>query len=366
MSEVWSAEDAGVLLEAFHQQVPPRPERPPTFMEISGYPHYENVCSNILAFFFDPSEPHGFGTLFLDALAQVGGIEDPDRTIGVNVEVAREESTSSGNRIDLLIKSDSHVILIENKIFHEIANPLEDYIRHAKSHYKQLESHLFLLTLKPSGDVGRFKNVTYEHLVAQIRTLLGDYLAHADTRYLTFMLDFLNTLDHLREGRELNEKLAEFLAKDDNLAKARHFFKEIDRFKDELRKTVSDLGNNLNDIASDERVSQGKWRDRHALADILYHDIKHSKFPDSKIVLNAKIDPLGWSFETFVRKESPDTQGGLRNLLEELEIEYEDGYRIPLQKRFEYTMELQEVAGFIRDVVTKIKHSSGRVAYKPG
>lgn len=128
MSEEWSAEAAGALLEAFLQQVPPRPERRPTFMEISGYPHYENVCSNILVFFFDPSEPHGLGTLFLDALASIGCIKEPDWSTGADIQVDREVVTSSGNRIDLLIKSHSHAILIENKIFAGTDyNPLGDY-----------------------------------------------------------------------------------------------------------------------------------------------------------------------------------------------------------------------------------------------
>ena len=48
MYHEWDADAAQTLLEEFNRQVPPRPERPPTFMEISGYPHCENVCSNIL------------------------------------------------------------------------------------------------------------------------------------------------------------------------------------------------------------------------------------------------------------------------------------------------------------------------------
>lgn len=30
-----------------------------TFMEVSGYPHFENVASNILSFFFTSDEEHG-------------------------------------------------------------------------------------------------------------------------------------------------------------------------------------------------------------------------------------------------------------------------------------------------------------------
>ena len=34
------------------------PIKEKTFMDISGYPYYENVCSNILAFYFKPKEEH--------------------------------------------------------------------------------------------------------------------------------------------------------------------------------------------------------------------------------------------------------------------------------------------------------------------
>ena len=267
MSKKWNMPEAQTLLDEFSKRVPPRPERPPTLMEISGYPHYENVCSNILAFFFDPDKPHGLGTLFLDALVRAGGIGEHGREIGGNIQIRREESTQAGNRIDMLIQSDSHAILIENKIFHEISNPFEDYIKHVEKHYEHLKNHLFILSLKPGGDMGRFKNITYEQLFAEIRSLLGYRVSRADTRYLTFMFDFLNTVDGLWEGAIVNEKLACFLATDDNLEKAKHFFKEIDTFKNELRGEVTRLGDQ---IQVDGIQQQGKWREKHGLADILW------------------------------------------------------------------------------------------------
>ena len=50
------------------KSLPPSQKREPTFMEIAGYPHFENVCSNILQFYLQPSNEHGFGTLLLDSL----------------------------------------------------------------------------------------------------------------------------------------------------------------------------------------------------------------------------------------------------------------------------------------------------------
>ena len=104
------------LLDEFHK-LPPRAERRPTFMEIAGCAHKENACSDILAFFCDPGRPHGLGALFLEALAQVGGIQNQEAS---DVSVGREVTTKAGNQIDLLIQSDSHAILIENKIWASI------------------------------------------------------------------------------------------------------------------------------------------------------------------------------------------------------------------------------------------------------
>jgi hypothetical protein len=104
------------LLDEF-DRLPPRPKRLPTLMDIAGYPHYENVCSNILRFFFDPEGAHGLGTLLLDVLARVRGLGIPERALGANVSVEREVITGAPNRIDLLIQFDGYDILIENKIF---------------------------------------------------------------------------------------------------------------------------------------------------------------------------------------------------------------------------------------------------------
>ena len=105
------ARAAAVLLDEFGK-LPGRIERPKTFMEIAGYPHYENVCSNFLAFFFDPEGSHGLGSLFLDALLDSVGNAGEEEGLGGNVSVEREVVTGKGNRIDLLIKSDSHAMLI--------------------------------------------------------------------------------------------------------------------------------------------------------------------------------------------------------------------------------------------------------------
>jgi hypothetical protein len=77
------------LLHEF-RKLPPAVRRSPTFLEVAGYPHYENVCSNILAFFVDPTNPHGLGNLLLDALVDAGPIDGITDSAYANVSVERE------------------------------------------------------------------------------------------------------------------------------------------------------------------------------------------------------------------------------------------------------------------------------------
>ena len=65
-----AVEDYLKLLLAFRAL--PETKRSRTFMEVSGYPHYENVCSNILRFYLDPAAEHGLSDLLLSAFLRKG------------------------------------------------------------------------------------------------------------------------------------------------------------------------------------------------------------------------------------------------------------------------------------------------------
>ncbi len=114
------------MLEGFKNLNISHPSRRKTFMDVSGYPHYENVVSNILAFFFDDSEEHGFGNLWLNSLLSCAKRTDLE---DAHAAVEREVFTSKNNRIDLLITSDRYILCIENKIFADVYNDLKDYAK---------------------------------------------------------------------------------------------------------------------------------------------------------------------------------------------------------------------------------------------
>lgn len=101
-------------------------------MEVAGYPHYENVCSNLLAFYLDPNAEHEMGTLVLESLLDLA----PDQTQPVElnqITIEREYSTAKNQRIDLVLEGSSHVISIENKVYHWLANDLAHYAETVES-----------------------------------------------------------------------------------------------------------------------------------------------------------------------------------------------------------------------------------------
>jgi hypothetical protein len=96
------------------------PER--TLLQIAGYPQLEEVASNILAFYLEPSSGHGLGTLLLDTLLTF--LPETGAVSAQSVRVEREVVTTGGKRIDIVVTTDTLVLGIENKINHAVFNHL--------------------------------------------------------------------------------------------------------------------------------------------------------------------------------------------------------------------------------------------------
>jgi hypothetical protein len=347
---------AASLLDEF-RKLPSRIERLQTFMEIGGYPHYENVCSNFLAFFFDPEGPHGLGSLFLDALLGSVSIADEKKNSGGSVSIDREITTEAGNRIDILVKSDSHAVLIENKIYAAAVNPFDDYTAYLNRLKKEdgtpYENKIkILLTLYPSGEGAEwhFVNLTHADFVSAVRSALGDHVLKADTRYLTLMLDFLNTLENLGEGTRMNQGYIKLLAeRGDEVEK---FLRGIQEVRGELRGKVQRLEALIN-VEGHQNVEQIPWSPNPN--NFLKHFLQHRVHVDEKsyIVVESVISPSGWEIQIFYRGKVDSSK--LENLPNELEIPAESNGSF-IYNRFAYEEDLSRIAPVVQEIVDKISH----------
>ena len=64
--------------------IPKHKERKKTIMDIAGIEHLETKWSLIYAYFFNPKESHGLGTLFYDSLSEILLHKNPNKKIKMN------------------------------------------------------------------------------------------------------------------------------------------------------------------------------------------------------------------------------------------------------------------------------------------
>ena len=226
------------LLEKANQ-ISFNPRRKKNYFEVAGYPHYENVASSIMAFYFDTHEEHGLRDLWLKSLLECYIKVSNDREIDELLRssrfetteegVAREETTSDNKRLDIVIPTNNNVVVaIENKIFADIYNPFDNYSVWINQAYKQYPIKLeVVLSLKPVADLSlldgvdsrgnkyHFVNITYKDLLKTILSNVGSYISDADEKWLIYMNEFIKNVESLQEGTmKINKEWQDFL--DDN------------------------------------------------------------------------------------------------------------------------------------------------------
>lgn len=189
------------------------PKKEKTWMEISGYPHYENVCSNILAFYLNPKEEHGLEEKVLKALyhaiKEKKEIEDVHFS---NMTIFREYTTLKGNRIDIVIQNEEMVIGIENKVMALLYNDLEDYAKTLeKINPNAIKVVLSLHKETESNLKGGFINITYQEFFKHLKQELGK--EEKLNKWHLYLRDFIKNLEGVEVEREMELEVKEWIKK---------------------------------------------------------------------------------------------------------------------------------------------------------
>lgn len=347
----------------------PKPKPSMTFMEISGYPHFENVCSNILKFYLQPQNEHGFKDLILNSLVHIVDEEFQIDCDIERVEVHREVKTISDNRLDLLIETGKYVIGVENKIFHFLNNDLNDYSNTVLS-YCTLNNKtpiniiLSLNKISNPQDIEKakadnFKNITYEDLFARIRNNIGRYLSNSNPTYLIYLNDFMRSIQNLKPATMENKLLWSFFqANSESILELSEMFKHY-------RNSVFAKAGKLKEYLPKEyyaplATNQWIWdgpKDDRIERFALVHDYK---FANYEIGVDAAIDLKGWSIEVVGRDISSrdyllNYMFTQPNFLKKPYELYEINERIIIE-RFETEVDLEVVASSLKDILARIEN----------
>ncbi len=225
-----------------------------TFLEIARQPHYENVISNIYAFFLNPHEKHQLDDLFISSLLHL-----IEKKIKVNnlqkqisfsndFEIEREKGTEGRKRIDLLITDNENAIIIESKIYHELNNPLTTYwnskIFQKVSDEKKIG---IILTLwQQNSNNKNYINITHIEWLNEIFKRISDYEKEASPKFIVFLKDLYQNIKNLTNKMKKEEiefyknnvsKINQVV--DLKFALRNHIINEVERACDLLDKKLS-------------------------------------------------------------------------------------------------------------------------------
>lgn len=212
--------------------------------------------SRFIASLLDPYAPHGLGDMPLKLFLDTIGLSD-ELLSEDNLEVQPGyEEKSEYNNIDILITSDVHAIIIENKIYHHDSNHEDDYVRSdGRTKLKgQLERYYHVITkednylpentevvyltpegkfpssISTGGDNPRFPElaskvrcISYQtHIKSWLRRLLA--LKETDTRlrysieqYITILEELTMNELEIQENKTLRELFGSLSKEDKDL-----------------------------------------------------------------------------------------------------------------------------------------------------
>lgn len=185
-----------------------------TVFDVSGYPHYENVISNLLAFFFDPTEEHRLIDLFLKSLFECYADMTGNRIqLGEFEEIEREYSTEDRKRIDILIKLSNAIVCIENKIYARDYNPFDEYIKEINKIKDNREVIAIILSLnkiedKKSEDI-IFFDITYKDFIDKVKKNKSSYIINANEKWVMILDELLTNIENL--GARMDKEWQKFI-----------------------------------------------------------------------------------------------------------------------------------------------------------
>lgn len=314
-------------------------KEPATLLDIAGYPHYENVVSNYLQYYFDFTEDHGLGDLLLRSLFGVLG--KADEYVPPNyITVEREVSTGLG-RIDLVINTEAYVIGIENKVFHHTkSNPFSEYQEHLERY--DGKTYCVILSVfkdlpKRAKDLG-FVNVTYEQLFEKVKSEFAAQLQNPVNFRAMFLIELMSSITKLTNENKMDKKVIDYITKNyDTLVDVKEV---LDYFIESAEKKLNGLSKELklDGMVKSMKIWKGKSQLR-ALQPVLFirlKDIEEAK----NLELKIRLSPQGWSIELwnisflsddkkqFLRNDNRHFERGNRN---EEYVSYKefDGYETP-------------------------------------
>jgi hypothetical protein len=236
--------------------------REQTLFSLGGRRYYENPVSDLLAFFLNPSDEHRLGDLFLGAMLRcaqaVGALPD-----GIEPELkgapARETTTPTGKRIDLVLEGDDWVLAIENKVTAAAYNPFAEYEAYVAERYPDKAHRAYVVFgLFKTSPPSPWRFVSYRSFLDRVKERIGQFLLNegGGGKWLMLARELLLHLEHLGGKGAMNKDAVDFVTNNyeriDRVVRLRDSF--LDDLRDKLRRLAAA-------VAPEPSVGDQIWKD---------------------------------------------------------------------------------------------------------
>lgn len=163
-------------------------EKEKNIFDIGTRGFYENPFTDVLSYILSSKSEYKGRNIFLKHLLKDCFPEEVVNSFIEKCYTTTQHITGLGNRIDLILYNDQYLILFENKIFHPLNNPLDDYAQDITSKYPHLEKYFVIMSYKSEQVPKDWKYINIQHAFYKI---LKDSSASLNDKWDFFINDFL-------------------------------------------------------------------------------------------------------------------------------------------------------------------------------
>ena len=204
------------------------------FLEMIKKQHNENINSNLYAFFLACEDNH-IKNVFIESLLDLVN-QKSSKHIQLSHYLVETEVTNSKGRIDIVIQDliNESTLIIENKIFHDVHNPLKDYWNHFKIADKKKVGILLTPTYQkvPVDAKDYFINITHRQWISEIEKRL-DFNKIQENTFKIYLTDFINTVKNMSTNYQLNASAKFFFENAEKINQINNTIDEGHRFMNE-------------------------------------------------------------------------------------------------------------------------------------
>lgn len=253
------------------------------FLKLIKANNIEAVSTKILAYIFDTHKNHGLGNLPLKALFTLLGI----KSLVPKFSTTREEVScfyrrkiKKNGRMDLLIEAPPYLFVIENKIRHNLDNPLNEYRKWVEENYAKNDSftekyYIVLGVNKPKEDLKNFKFISHHDLVAKILECKNQVVPSETTHLTPFVNDYFRAMINMDTvlSNEENQILEFCINNVSKLDELQNFKEKIATFFESNLINIKQEIGIFNDCKVYKDIAES-WKDLGTYSDSQYFFIK--------------------------------------------------------------------------------------------